>query len=82
MVRTPRFHCRGHRFDRWLGHWDPARCVVLRPEIKKNTFMFWFLCNHVPACTFTYMNIVTDYIALPQILHYQGSRAWGCDTGV
>ena len=24
MVRTLRFHCRGHEFDPWLGNKDPA----------------------------------------------------------
>ena len=23
MVKTPHFHCRGHRFDSWLGNYDP-----------------------------------------------------------
>ena len=32
---------------------------------KENTFTFWFLCNSVPTCMFTCMNIVTAYIALP-----------------
>ena len=28
VVRTPRFHCRGHRFNSWSGNWDPACCAV------------------------------------------------------
>ena len=24
VVRTPRFHCRGHRFDPWSGNQDPS----------------------------------------------------------
>ena len=33
VVRTPRFHCRGHLFNPWLGNQDSA-CLVARPKNK------------------------------------------------
>ena len=36
VVKTPYFHCRGPRFDPWLGNQDPA-CHVVQP--KKNFFL-------------------------------------------
>ena len=28
MVRTLRFHCRGHRFHPRVGNYDPTSCMV------------------------------------------------------
>ena len=33
VVKTLRFHCRGHRFDPWLGNYDPT-CHEARSEKK------------------------------------------------
>ena len=30
-VKTPRSQCRGHRFDPWLGNWDPM-CHMAWPK--------------------------------------------------
>ena len=35
MVKTPHFHCRGHRFDSQPGNLDPTGCTVW-PKKKKN----------------------------------------------
>ena len=35
VVETPCFHCRGHAFDPWLGHQDPA-CLAAWPGKKKS----------------------------------------------
>ena len=51
VVKTPRFHYRGHRFDPWLENWDPT-CHTMQPNRKQksidlhlqNTFLevkFW-----------------------------------------
>ena len=34
VVRAPSFHCRGPRFDPWLGNEDPTR-LAARPKKKK-----------------------------------------------
>ena len=34
VVKTPRFHCRGHRLDPWLGNWDPTCCTAAIIIIK------------------------------------------------
>ena len=33
LVRTPRSHCRGHRFDPWSGNYDPT-CYAAWPKDK------------------------------------------------
>ena len=33
-VKTPCFHCRGHRFNLWLENSNPA-CQMMRPKINK-----------------------------------------------
>ena len=35
VVKTPRFHFRGHRFNPWLVNKDPA-CYTVLPKINKN----------------------------------------------
>ena len=35
VVGTPRFHCRGHRFDPWLGSQDPSCCLRSGKKKKK-----------------------------------------------
>ena len=35
VVKTRRFHCRGHRFNPWLVNKDPA-CYKVRLKINKN----------------------------------------------
>ena len=35
VVKTPHFHCRGHRCDCYLGNWDPAYCMVQPRNFKK-----------------------------------------------
>ena len=34
VVKTPCFHCRGHRFNPWSGNYDPA-CPKARPKKRK-----------------------------------------------
>ena len=36
LVKTPHFHCRGHRFDPWLGNQGPAS-PTLWPKQNKNS---------------------------------------------
>ena len=37
VVRTSYFHCRSHRFNPWLGNWDPTGRMVQ----PKNTVCVW-----------------------------------------
>ena len=39
MVKTLRFHCRGHRFDPWSGNCDPT-CRAAWPKKKKTKAFF------------------------------------------
>ena len=41
VVRTPRFHCRGRRFDPWSGNWDPACHTLHSKKKKKGLCTFW-----------------------------------------
>ena len=35
VIRTPYFHCRGHRFDPWSGNQEPMNCVAWPKKEKK-----------------------------------------------
>ena len=35
MVKTPRFHCRGCRFNPWSGNQDTTRHAVQLKKVKK-----------------------------------------------
>ena len=35
VVKTPRFHCKGHGFDAWWGNQDPTCCVVQQKKKKE-----------------------------------------------
>ena len=37
VVKTPRFQCRGHRFDIWSGNWIP-HAVWCAKKAKKSVF--------------------------------------------
>ena len=39
VVRTPRFHCRWHRFDSWSRNEDPA-CCALQQKKEENRTVF------------------------------------------
>ena len=41
VVRTPCFHCRGHRFDSWSGYQDSACCTVRPIYIYIYTWSLW-----------------------------------------
>ena len=36
VVKTLHFHCRGHRFDTWLGNYDLSYWAVW-PKVNKQT---------------------------------------------
>ena len=50
VVKTPRFQCRGHRFDPCLGNWDPT-CHVAWPKKKKRSMAKLFSLINVTTYT-------------------------------
>ena len=40
VVKTPCFHCRGHRFNPWSGNWDSA-CFMVWHKIKYKIIILW-----------------------------------------
>ena len=47
MVKTPHFHCRGHRFDSQLGNLDSTCCTVWPKKKKKSetSLVTWALAS-------------------------------------
>ena len=48
VIRTACFHCRGNRFDPWLGNQDPTSRAA-QPK-KKNIYIYIYVCVCVCVC--------------------------------
>ena len=82
VVKTPWFQCRRHRFNFWLGNWDPTCCAAKTKQNKSIHHSAWILsggnmqfplCQHLGDSYFLLYSLLESYIICSFVFAFPNS---------